>query len=988
MRYIIAFLFLLIVAHTTAVEYKPLVLGADGKTRQFPDGEQLRTVPTYGLDAAKPAAATANNGMIYCATDTQKIYRSNGSSWILFSVGSLGSSDIGSTPNAQGLTITGTSINLEPADASNGGVLTTGAQTFAGDKTLNGSFTQNHTGTNSSGEIAHTLFATNTAALTNNNAASSFATLYTVQPSGASGAPVYYTGIGASVNVPSAANNHLSGATVYGSKSILNWANAATSGTAVDYLIGNEVEIILAQNQTSGSTTLNNVTGFQVSPGPWSTAAGGTTYITTYKGLEILPVAYSGAGTTSITNQWNIYSQDTAGGSYFGSPVFIVGGHAPVVGGFTHQGTGGIRTRQASTQDAVQLLGRAGGTSSFGNQITTAALTANRTTTLPDANLTIVGGGTVTLAGGSTSLSGTNTGDQTITLTGDVTGSGTGSFATSIANNAITSARIAANAVGNTDLSDMATQTFKGRTTAATGDPEDLTVAQAQAMLGLTGTNSGDVTLAAIGSTANSNGATLTGQVLNLQPASASFGGVVTTGAQTFAGNKTFSSIITGPAATTSTATFNVPHGSAPTAPNNGDLWTTTAGFFGRVNGATVGPFGAGGGGGITGTLTSGRVPFANGASSVSDSSKLTFSTATGLSVQLSGATNSLTLGSGAGNTTFTGAENTIVGAGSGSILTTATGNTIVGSLAGTTPTTGGGGVIVGAYSDSTPNSASDFTVCGSNSFARGSSASAFGAGAEANINGVSLGAQSFAGNYSVALGYGADNFSNSYCVALGTQSVISANYGIAVGTGNTVSAADTIVIGHGSIDPGIAGSLQIGSPSHKVTNAYLGEGADSDPGISPGSFALQPSRALGTNVAGAQLILAGGISTGNAAGGSVVIQTVPAGSSGSALNTRTTRLTISSAGDLSINTVGRGLQIKEGSNAKMGTATLVAGTVVVSTAAVTATSRIFLTSQSDGGTVGFQRVSARTAATSFTITSSNAADTSTIAWFIVEPSP
>ena len=36
------------------------------------------------------------------------------------------------------------------------------------------------------------------------------------------------------------------------------------------------------------------------------------------------------------------------------------------------------------------------------------------------------------------SLSGTNTGDQTITLTGDVTGSGTGSFATTLANTAVT----------------------------------------------------------------------------------------------------------------------------------------------------------------------------------------------------------------------------------------------------------------------------------------------------------------------------------------------------------------------------------------------------------------------------------------------------------------------------------------------------------------------------------------------------------------------
>lgn len=47
--------------------------------------------------------------------------------------------------------------------------------------------------------------------------------------------------------------------------------------------------------------------------------------------------------------------------------------------------------------------------------------------------------------------------------------------------------------------------------------------------------------LGAIGATANANGATLSGVTLNLEPASASFGGVVTTGTQTFAGAKTFS---------------------------------------------------------------------------------------------------------------------------------------------------------------------------------------------------------------------------------------------------------------------------------------------------------------------------------------------------------------------------------------------------------------------------------------------------------------
>lgn len=84
----------------------------------------------------------------------------------------------------------------------------------------------------------------------------------------------------------------------------------------------------------------------------------------------------------------------------------------------------------------------------------------------------------------------------------------------------------------------------------------------------------------------------------------------------------------------------------------------------------------------------------------------------------------------------------------------------------------------------------------------------------------------------------------------------------------------------------------------------------------------------------------------------------------------------------------GKGFQVKEGSNCKQGTATLSAGTVTVSNSAVTANSRILLTSNADGGTPGWLRVSARTAGTSFTITSSSGSDTSTVAYEIFEPAP
>lgn len=92
--------------------------------------------------------------------------------------------------------------------------------------------------------------------------------------------------------------------------------------------------------------------------------------------------------------------------------------------------------------------------------------------------------------------------------------------------------------------------------------------------------------------------------------------------------------------------------------------------------------------------------------------------------------------------------------------------------------------------------------------------------------------------------------------------------------------------------------------------------------------------------------------------------------------------------GDISAGAVGTGFRIKEGTNAKMGVATLVAGTVVVSTTAVTANSRIMLTVQSLGTVVvpSAVGVSARTPGTSFTIQSSVGSDTSTVAWTITEP--
>jgi hypothetical protein len=204
---------------------------------------------------------------------------------------------------------------------------------------------------------------------------------------------------------------------------------------------------------------------------------------------------------------------------------------------------------------------------------------------------------TTTQLGVLSNTSGTNTGDQTITLTGDVIGIGTGSFATTVnsiggvssstiaslptsvsANTAsittnildITSLATSLNTATSsitTNTSDIATlntslsnkanlnsPSFTGTPslptgttgiTQTTGDNSTKLATTAFVAASITASSAGLSTIGAISGTSNAKGATISGTTeLILTPADAANGGILTNGAQSIAGYKTFESNI------------------------------------------------------------------------------------------------------------------------------------------------------------------------------------------------------------------------------------------------------------------------------------------------------------------------------------------------------------------------------------------------------------------------------------------------------------
>lgn len=277
-------------------------------------------------------------------------------------------------------------------------------------------------------------------------------------------------------------------------------------------------------------------------------------------------------------------------------------------------------------------------------------------------------------------------------------------------------------------------------------------------------------------------------------------------------------------------------------------------------------------------------------------------------------------------------------------------GDTCVGNGAITTNASSGGCTAIG-------NGA---TTTGFNNVAIGGSASctsnasvAIGVSASAAANGVAIGfgvsalsgttcigSASSVGNNGTAIGNGAST-NNARSVAVGDSSF--ANFeGVAVGyaaaTGNAGSANYSMCVGSRTATTGIyaialgysatagANEFVVGSDGAPIQQMYFGGKVST----TPASIAINGSGGSGTNIAGSAITIAGGKGTGTATGGSVLIQTSPStGSSGTTLQTLSTRVTIINTGLVGVGVTPSGngtLQVITGTSS---TIAKVGGTIV-----------------------------------------------------------
>lgn len=505
-------------------------------------------------------------------------------------------------------------------------------------------------------------------------------------------------------------------------------------------------------------------------------------------------------------------------------------------------------------------------------------------------------------------------------------------------------------------------------------------------------------------------------------------GGTVTVN---LAAAPTLTGLLTTAASTTGGAGINLPPGTAPSAPNNGDLWTTSAGLYAQIAGSTVGPLGTGGGGS---TPTGTGLPHIISGVQQSAASLIVNADLTNATIDLtSKVTNALPVANGGtglatttaygllfGGTTSTGAFQSL-GLGTGGQVLESNG---AGSLPSWATVTGTGTVTSVGLSVPSFLSVSGSPITGSGTLA-------------VSLSGTALPVANGGTGITTGTAYGV--------VCAGTTSTgplqILPSLGSSgqVLTSNGASALPSWQAaggGGGTITGAFAGATQVayGATTTQLTSSafWTTNGTNQVSLIAPSGGPEQLATcttnnnnfqfwaagvgtsagcAMGSGVPGVsntgdftlctfasgwqqafRIFAAGDVvlgAAGTADDGVNQLQTTGSirAYSTTATSSTTTGAIISNGGIAAAGNVALGgkLLISTGSNASVGTATLSAGTVTVSNTAVTSSSIIFVTEQALGTVTvpsGFSIT--KTPGTSFTITASQITDTSVVGWWIV----
>jgi hypothetical protein len=239
--------------------------------------------------------------------------------------------------------------------------------------------------------------------------------------------------------------------------------------------------------------------------------------------------------------------------------------------------------------------------------------------------------------------------------------------------------------------------------------------------------------------------------------------------------------------------------------------------------------------------------------------------------------------------TALTGADNIIIGSAAAAALTTGHSNVVLGANAGDGSSTGLlQSVCVGMNACTGSNIGGPNTAVG---FAAMDATTATAAVNNTAIGSNSLGALTTGtGNTGVGTSSCAaiTSTANNVCVGVSANTSAGVAGGTAIGASTSVTGSAGIALGTGAT----AGANQfvIGGNTNQISDVYIGEGATN---VTPVDVTVQATGGSGTDIAGADMRVAGGKGTGTGAGGDLVGLTSPALTTGTTLQTLEVRAQI-----------------------------------------------------------------------------------------------